>query len=245
MADCRPARLNGERMGKKETLQALVFDFDGTLAELTIDFGLMRRRISALVQGLLEEEDLACPEGVPVLEWLDQMAGDIREEDPDLALEMSSRGRLVITAMEMDAARGGRLFPSTRDMLAGLAAQGLQLAVVTRNCTAAVRAVFPDLGAFCPVVLAREDVVRVKPHPEHLLAALSRLGADPARSLLAGDHPLDIEAARRAGTLSAGVASGRVSMEALAQAGADFVAQDCPELVDILARAGLIPGSAA
>jgi phosphoglycolate phosphatase len=224
-----------------ERIEALVFDFDGTLAELTLDFALMRRRVSALVQGLLEEEDLVCPPDTPALEWLDQMAGDLREEDPDLALEMASRGRLVITAMEMDAAREGRLFPFTRDLLDDLAARGLKLGVVTRNCTAAVRAVFPDLGRYCPVVLAREDVARVKPHPDHLMTALARLQTAPARALMIGDHPLDIETARRAGTLSAGVASGHASQEALAQAGPDFVARDCRELAELLAARGLIP----
>jgi phosphoglycolate phosphatase len=56
-----------------------------------------------------------------------------------------------------------------------------------------------------------------------------------------GDHPLDIETARRAGTLSAGVASGHASQEALAQAGPDFVARDCRELAELLAARGLIP----
>lgn len=245
MAGGRPARLYGETMPEMERIEALVFDFDGTLAELTLDFALMRRRVSALVQGLLEEEDLSCPPGTPALEWLDQMAEDIRGEDPDLALEMASRGRLVITAMEMDAARDGRLFPFTRELLADLAARGLKLGVVTRNCTAAVRAVFPDLARYCPVVLAREDVARVKPHPDHLTAALARLKAAPARALMIGDHPLDIEAARRAGTLSAGVASGAADLARLSEAGPDFVARDCRELAELLAARGLLPDRTA
>ncbi len=231
-------------MGKKQLISAMVFDFDGTLAELTIDFALMKRKVSALAQGVLDEEDLVCPPEVPALEWLDQVALELRDEDPDLALELTSRGRLVITAMEMDAARQGRLFPSTREMLVDLSARGLGLAVVTRNCTAAVRAVFPDLLDFCPVFLAREDVPRVKPHPDHLLAAVARLGADPARTLMVGDHPMDIQTARNAGTLAAGVASGNVDLEALSLAAPDFLARDCPGLVAQLLAAGLLPGSA-
>lgn len=232
-------------MGKKEDIRAVVFDFDGTLAELTIDFGLMRRKVTALAQGLLDDEDLACPAGTPVLEWLESLSAELMEEDPDLALELGSRGRLVITAMEMDAARVGRLFPFTRDLLAELRRRGTPVGIVTRNCTAAVRTVFPDLADFCPVFLAREDVPRVKPHPDHLLAAVARLGVDAARVLMVGDHPLDIETARRAGAVSAGVASGGVSLHELGLASPDYLAQDCRELMDHLAVRGVLPGPAA
>jgi phosphoglycolate phosphatase len=47
---------------------ALVFDFDGTLAELTIDFDQLRNKIAALAECFLEERP--APDGQPVLEWL-------------------------------------------------------------------------------------------------------------------------------------------------------------------------------
>ncbi len=211
------------------SIRAIVFDFDGTLAELVIDFERMRRSIAALGEAFLGER----PEsnGQPVLEWLDELVDEVGAFDADLGRQLRTRGLLTITAMELDAAAQGRLFEFTRPVLAGLRARGLATAIVTRNCTAAVRRVFPDVAACCDVFLPREDAPRVKPDPAHLLLALERLGVAPEQALMVGDHPLDVETARRAGTLAGAVASGRIGLEELSLAAPDFAAEDCPELL--------------
>ena len=220
-------------------LRALVFDFDGTLARLTIDFELMKRKIAALASGFLPE--CVTPDGHPVLELVELFGERVREAEGDeTALEFRSRARLVITATELDAARTACLFPGTRAMLAELHALGLATGIITRNCTAAVKRVYPAVERECGVFIAREDAPKVKPDPAHLLAALDRLGVEPGRSLMVGDHPMDIETGKRAGTLTAGVASGNTTREALREAGADLVAGDCAELLPLLRGRGLL-----
>jgi phosphoglycolate phosphatase len=219
--------------------RALLFDFDGTLSRLTIDFTRLRRKITALAEPFLGEEPE--PSALPVLEWLDELAAEIREFDEDLSREFHTRGRLVIQATELDAARDAELFSFTRPMLAGLRQAGIKTGILTRNSTAAVKAVFPDVTACCDAFMAREDATRVKPHPDHALALLYRLDMAPNAALLVGDHPLDIETARRAGLFAAAVVSGHASREALAAASPDFLAQDCPTLLDQLRAAGNLP----
>lgn len=51
---------------------------------------------------------------------------------------------------------------------------------------------------------------------------------------MVGDHPIDIETGKRAGAMTAGVATGRISVSELRQAGADFVAEDCMQLINML-----------
>jgi phosphoglycolate phosphatase len=121
-------------------------------------------------------------------------------------------------------------------MLAALAAMGVPVAIVTRNCPEAVRAVFPDVDALCPCLLTRDDVPSVKPDPDHLLRALGMLGRTPAQALMVGDHPMDIVTGQRAGTLTAGVVSGESPAHALHEAGAHVVADHCGVL---MARLGL------
>lgn len=195
--------------------------------------------ITALAEPFLGEEPE--PSDLPVLEWLDELALEIREFDENLGREFHTRGRLVIQATELDAAREAELFPFTRPLLAELRQSGVKAGILTRNSTAAVKVVFPDILSCCDAFLAREDVAQVKPHPEHALALLGRLGVAPGRALLVGDHPLDIEAARRAGLSSAAVESGHASPEALAAAGPDYLAADCPALVARLRAGGHLP----
>ena len=221
--------------------QALLFDFDGTLSRLTIDFARLRRKITALAEPFLGEE----PEqsDAPVLEWLDELAEEIRGFDEALGLEFHTRGRLVIQATELDAAREAELFPFTRPLLASLRASGVKTGILTRNSTAAVKVVFPDILACCDAFMAREDAPKIKPDPAHALALLARLGVAPGRALLVGDHPLDIEAARRAGLFAAAVESGHASREALAAAQPDYLAKDCAALMDLLQECFALPFS--
>jgi len=218
---------------------AILFDFDGTLASLHIDFTRLRRKITALAEPFLGEEPE--PSELPVLEWLDELADEIREFDHPLGQEFHCRGRLVIQATELDAAREARLFPFTRPMLSELRVSGIKTGILTRNSTAAVKVVFPDVTACCDAFMAREDAPKVKPDPAHALAVLDLLGVAPGRALLVGDHPLDIQAARQAGLAAAAVVSGHCPRAALAAAAPDFLAADCLELLADLRKQALLP----
>jgi phosphoglycolate phosphatase len=226
--------------GRVVPATAVVFDFDGTLARLALDFADMKRRLAALAESFLPARPEPGP--LPVLEWLDELAAEVAvHEGPDTGREFHTRARFLILTMELDAAREGNLFPFARPLLAGLRRRSVSVGVITRNSGVAVRKVFPDWAEYAGVLLAREDVDRVKPDPDHLLEAMRRLGATAGATLMVGDHPLDIETARRAGVRACGVASGASPAEALALAGADYVAPDVPCLLAVLEREGVLP----
>ncbi len=221
----------------RQRLETVVFDFDGTLAELRLDFGHMKQELALIASEYLAGELVP---HLPVLEWLDFLEQEIQIHDKPAAREFRSRSSRMIVEMELGASREGMLFPFTRMLLRKLNAQGVQTAIITRNCAAAVEAVFPDMEEFCGCFLARDHVVSVKPDPEHLRMALAHFGAVPGNALMVGDHPLDIQTGKRAGTWTAGVASGSGSWEDLARSGADWLASDCEELIDLLESNGLV-----
>jgi len=219
--------------------QAVVFDFDGALSELVLDFGDMKGRIGLLAKDFLGEARK--PPELPALEWLDRLCEEIGRESGDGApARFRAQAMALIEDMEVAAASEGLLFPYTRRVLETLGKRGVKTAIITRNCRRAVAAVFPDALDHVGAVVAREDAVRVKPDPEHLFQALRLIGAKPERSLMVGDHPMDIATGKAAGTASAGVASGRTSREELARSGADFVANDAGELLGLLLEAKAI-----
>jgi phosphoglycolate phosphatase len=133
--------------------------------------------------------------------------------------------------MEIEAAAEGALFDGTRMLLAGLAGRSIRTGVVTRNCRIAVLKVFPDIAHHCQIVLTRDDTECVKPHPEHLHAALRALGVVPSEAIMVGDHPLDILLGRTAGTGTVGVLTGHSGREELRAARADLIVD---QAVDIL-----------
>lgn len=210
-----------EKKTRPDNIRAVVFDFDGTLAGLEIDFDLMRRRVADLAAGLgLDPSELLSGY---LLENLEKMVQKIRAVNAEQALKFEALAHREIERIELEAADRGRLFPETIPALIALRKAGLKLAVITRNFGGAVNRVFPDLTDYCQAFLPREAALRVKPDPAHLEAALELLGVAPDQSLMVGDHPIDIETGRRAGTMTVGVTTGRIGRPELSAAGADRV----------------------
>ena len=204
---------------------AVLFDFDGTLAVQTLDFAEMRRRAVLAVAPFVRAKHSP---GVPLMEELATLLAPLPRE----IAEQARRAALdAAKEVEMEAARTSTLFPFTRPMLTALRKAGSVSAVVTRNCPEAVLTVFPDLPDYCAALLTRDDVPKVKPHPDHLLRALGILGIPPVQALMVGDHPMDIAAGKAAGTASAGVTGGAADHARLALEHPDHLADDAGALL--------------
>jgi phosphoglycolate phosphatase len=213
-------------------ISGYVFDFDGTLCATPLNFDIMHQKA---MEAMLPYASIPQPFAGPVLEDIDRVCAAL---PPDLAAKARQAAMKAIEAMEVETARQCRLFPYTRPLLSILKALGVPAAVITRNCAAAVYTAFPDLAEHVACVLTRDDVSKPKPDPEHLLLALSRMGLAPDHALMVGDHPLDLQTGKRAGTLTAGVASGNSSLRRLAAEAPDYLADDLGQL---MRRAGILP----
>ncbi len=221
-------------------IEAVVFDFDGTLAELHIDFSEMKARIARIAAPYLGRRPPVPSR--PALEWIDVLAQILSKDGtPELSQKFRAEAMAEVESMEMSAARRGKLFPYSKDLLKELRRLGVQTAIITRNCDKAVRTVFPEIHRYCGCLLARDHVSRVKPHPEHLQRALAILGASRDKTLMVGDHPLDVQTGRGAGTWTAAVATGRIGASELRAARPDWVLNDCSELISTLRESGLLP----
>lgn len=212
-------------------IQAIVFDFDGTLAKLNIDFSLMRSSVRSLMAEYRIPEALAMD--LHILEMIDAGGEYLKEFHPADAGIFRSRAHELVTGMEVAAAGKGALLDGTRTLLAGLAARSIRTGVVTRNCRIAVLKVFPDIALHCQAFLARDDTVRVKPHPDHLRLALTALGVAPAAALMVGDHPLDILLGRETGTYTIGVLTGHSGREELRSAQADLIIDKATDIINL------------
>lgn len=200
-----------------------MFDFDGTLAHLTLDFNVLNTAVHEAVREIFPD---ALPFTPPALEWVAACLENLGPGRDELKQRLRLRAEEALLAVEVEAARQGSLFPHTRELLQNLRANGLRGGVITRNCRPAVLTAFPDLEEFCPL-LAREDVPKTKPDPEHLLRMLDILGVTPKESLMVGDHPLDILTGKRAGTMTMGVTCGHASYARLREAEPDLILAHC------------------
>ncbi|TSA47660.1 MAG: HAD family hydrolase [Deltaproteobacteria bacterium] len=212
-------------------IKAIVFDFDGTLARLNIDFSVMRSSIRKLMT------DFQIPVGeftdLHILEMINAGGAYLHELRPADAAVFRSRAHELVTRMEVEAADEGALLDGTRMLLAELGCRSIRTGVVTRNCRIAVLTVFPDIAQHCQVILTREDTEHVKPHPEHLRSALRALGVVPAEAIMVGDHPLDILLGKETGTFTVGVLTGHSGREDLRSANADLIVDEAIDIINI------------
>jgi len=217
-------RLNG--------IKAIIFDFDGTLAVLNIDFGSMRERIFDLIRSFGVREELIKQKHA--LEIIDEVSSILFQMDPSAADKFYRRSHEILHEIEMESAGRGTLLPGVEETLSSLRRKGVKVAVVTRNCSDAVRRIFPRIDEFCDIFVPRNLVKYVKPHPEHLTAVMETLEVSGEETVMVGDHPLDIQAGKRMGTKTIGVLTGRTKREDFVEAGADFVLKEAAQVKTLL-----------
>ncbi len=213
-------------------IRAIIFDFDGTLAGLNIDFSLMREQILDLMRryGIVEEK----VQEKYLLEIIDEVYQILWEESPSGAETFYRESHDILHEVEMKAAEKGRLIPGTEATLKSLRKKGIKVGIITRNCEDAVRKVFPDIDDFCDIFVSRNSVKKVKPHPDHLTYVMKSLKISGDESLMVGDHLIDIQAGKRVGMKSVGVLTGRTKKEEFEKAGADYVLRDASEIIKLL-----------
>jgi len=215
-------------------MKAVVFDFDGTLAVLNIDFSSMRERVFHLMKRYSVREESIGERYL--LEIIDEVYQILWEKSPSDAGEFYQEAHRILYKIELRAAEEGRLIPEVERTLKILRGRGIKIGIVTRNCEDAVRKVFPDIDNYCDVFISRNSIEKVKPHPDHLTSVLRALGVLGEEAVMIGDHPIDIQAGKRVGMKTIGVLTGRTKREEFEKAGADNVLRDVSEICVLLER---------
>jgi phosphoglycolate phosphatase len=215
-------------------IKAIIFDFDGTLAVLNIDFSLMRERVFDLMGRYgIEEETI---QEKYLLEVIDEVYQILWEKNPSGAEAFYQESHYILHAVEMKAAEKGRLIPGTEAILKRLRKGGIRVGIITRNCEEAVRKVFPDIDNFCDVFVSRNSVKKVKPHPDHLTYVMKSLKISWEEAVMVGDHMIDVQAGKRVGMKTIGVLTGKTKKEEFEKAGADYILSEASEVCELLEK---------
>ncbi len=214
-----------ERLGKAD---ALIFDFDGTLAP-NLDLPDMRRQVVELTLGRGVPRQIF--EELYIVEIIEAATAWMRRGDPRAAADYHETAHRLITEFELQAARHTEPFPAARPTLDTLRQSGKRLGVVTRNCSTAVRTVFDDIDAYFDAVLARDDVAYLKPDVRHVRQALNVLDGTPERAAMIGDGRLDMHVGRALGMTCVGVLTGSADADSLLEAGAHIIIGGLRELL--------------
>jgi phosphoglycolate phosphatase len=213
-------------------IEAVIFDFDGTLAELTLNFTYLRREVEKIAERYVGAAAVRQLESLYIIEMIDEVNRMVGEE----GLAFSEEAFMRLSSLEIEAASGKAVYPYTREVLRVLREKGVKIGIITRNCMAALAKVFPDMEAYVDAVRTREHVREVKPKPGHMEAVLRALDVAGSGALLVGDHPMDILAGEAAGATTVGVLTGRTTRAEFERVGAGYVMDDIRSVVSLVDR---------
>ena len=208
--------------------RALLFDFDGTLADsyaaITASVNHVRQ-----VHGLapLPEEKIRHLVG----HGLQQLMADVipgGDPEADAKLYRTHHPSIMLTHTH--------LLPGVAEALAQLHQRGIKMAVCSNKPSSFTRPLldYLKIAPYFDATLGPEDAGNPKPDPTMIRVALERLGVPTEEALYIGDMEVDIETARRAGVPVWVLPTGSNDVATLQQSHPDRIMRDMNDLLPAL-----------
>lgn len=211
-------------------IKAILFDFDGTLAN-TIDLIIAAfEHTSKIVLGSVpEREKIVNTFGLPLPEAMLKLSGRA-----DLVEEMRNVYREYNDNHHDDMIQP---IDGVTETLAALKARGVKIAVVTSKKPRMLHRGIACLGLapYIDAIVALGDTKASKPHAEPMLAACAKLGVKPEECLCVGDSPFDLQSGRNAGAKTVAVRyTAFVWEKILAEGKPDYVIERPEDLLELV-----------
>ena len=139
---------------------------------------------------------------------------------------------------DADALSRWNLYLDTIDVLKTLRESGFRMGIVSNVGKVSLQAAMErlNLSGLVDVVISRNDVKRIKPHPEGLIRAAEELEVNTAQSIFIGDSRNDVSAAREAGMLAGYISGGEDAPEDMIRFPADLEIERLSQLPSFIAK---------
>jgi phosphoglycolate phosphatase len=170
-----------------EDKAVIVFDLDGTLVDLSLDWGVIGKRLldSFPGTGIKSDEERTSV----ITERIAKKLGNVQKKAAYRMVREFERG-CSITSIDRNIA-----------LARELKKKGKKLAIFSGNCHETIEECLrkAGIGAMFDFIVGKEDVERHKPHPEGLLKIMSHFGAPKENVAFVGNEDDDAEAGKSAG----------------------------------------------
>jgi HAD superfamily hydrolase (TIGR01549 family) len=156
-----------------------VFDMDGTLTIAVHDFAAIRKTLDI-------------PPDADILHYLAALPDEERSAKHAWLLEH-----------ERELAVGAKPAPGAVALIRVLCERGCRLGILTRNAQELAYVTLEAIGlaeCFSREEVLGRDEAPPKPHPGGLRHFIDRWQVEPAKVVMVGDHRIDLECGRNAGT---------------------------------------------
>ena len=216
-------------------MKGVIFDFDGTIVELSIDF----KKIKEKILNEAKKRKLKIPrKNYPILELLEKIKKLNKEEGEEFYLI----GHKILREEEIKACEKTNPKEGAVELLKRLKENGIKVGIITRNCKDVVYNVVNKFNIPYDVILTRDDVEKVKPDPLHIKKILEKLNLKKKDVLIVGDHPFDVRCGKKLNLITCGILSEYTNQEDFIKEKADFILDDIKEIEYIVGLKGFPSG---
>jgi phosphoglycolate phosphatase len=208
-------------MQENHKTKLVLFDLDGTLVDTSPDFILSLNNV--LVRNNRK----------PIKESL------IRRHVSDGSAKLTEIGfnlprnhflfdgyrQELLDEYKNNLTTSSKIFDGIKELLDFLKSNEISFGIVTNKPLEYARPVIENFIELnnCKVLVCPDHVNNIKPDPEGILQACSKLSIDPSKTIYIGDHPKDLEAGISAGTKTIGCRYGYSLADCKFFDGADLV----------------------
>jgi HAD superfamily hydrolase (TIGR01509 family) len=219
-----------------KTPDTFLFDLDGTLVTMELDFIKIRKEVDQILVKWKYPHELL-DETRSTLEAIREAVFYLKTHSQD-GEGLRKEAETYLEQVEMDAASRAQPIEGAKTVLQILKKKRKKVGIITRNHRAVALKVLKRCGLeqYVDLLLARDDVERVKPHPDHVLEAIKKLGSVPEKTVVLGDHHYEIEAGNEAGCFTIGVLTGSGTRKTLKDA--DLILNSVEDLKEVFRTVG-------
>ncbi|TCC11267.1 HAD family hydrolase [Kribbella soli] len=213
----------------------ILLDFDGPVC--SVFAGYPASQITDELRGLALDQVGELPSAMSAIASPHEFLSAAAEVSPELGRHVEE----ALQTAEIKAVESATPTPGVEAFLTACRDAGRQLAIVSNNTGASVRAYLDRVGLTSLVqhIEARDpsDPALMKPSPHLIERAAQALAVEPDACTLIGDQATDVQAARAIGAASIGYANKPGKAADLATAGADAVIAHIGELTEAIRAA--------
>jgi phosphoglycolate phosphatase-like HAD superfamily hydrolase len=181
----------------EKRVKGVLFDFDGTLVYLGVDWGAVRKQLAALAKKYKVSFSEASVSQSIRDGYKSLLKNPKTKKDAQKYLDGSYR---ILKEAETAGVDKGRLVPGAKEVLKWLVEADIPVAILSNNDSSCVKKAFAKFGLPVPaVIVGRDTVSSPKPSTEGAELALKFMGLEPGECWLVGDSQPDLEVGKSLG----------------------------------------------
>jgi len=217
-------------------VKGVVFDLDATLVDLG-EHVRWREAQGEIVEAYracgCSNDDLSRCTSKGLFNLMHEMDTRLAASKPAEEMKRIREGIwAVLDTYEVEGVEKCGFMPGTLETLNWLKARGIRMGVCTSNSGKVADQVLARLGvsAYFASVIGRTAGLRMKPHPDQVLACFEKMGVAPRDGVMIGDSHNDVLAGKTAGARAIAIPVYFTRKEAMEAAKPDAVVKSMSEL---------------